>query len=107
LQSNLGQAQQRIKKYANLNKTERTFAEGHKVYLKMHSYRETTLGWVSVTPLVKLTSKWYGAFKVLKQIANTACKLQLSADTQLYDVFHINQLKCHLGKYAVPNQIFH
>jgi hypothetical protein len=106
LPSNLGQAQQQIKKYANLNKTERTFAEGRKVYLKMHSYPETTLGWVCVTPLVKLTSKWYGTFKVLKQIANTACKLQFPVDTQLHDVFHINQLKCHLGKYAVPNQIF-
>jgi hypothetical protein len=44
LQNNLLQAQQRMKKYADLQRTERTFDVGAMVYLKMQPYRETALG---------------------------------------------------------------
>ena len=44
LQQNLAQAQQRMKKFADQNRTEREFAEGDVVYLKMQPYREIALG---------------------------------------------------------------
>ena len=62
LQHNLTQAQQKMKRYADMNRTERTFEEGDMVYLKMQPYRETALG---LRNSLKLNSKWYGPFKVL------------------------------------------
>jgi hypothetical protein len=69
LQQNLAQAQHYMKKYADKNRTERTFALGDMVYLKMQPHREHALG--QGNPL-KLTSKWYGPFKITQLVGNRA-----------------------------------
>jgi hypothetical protein len=100
LQTNLLQAQERMKKFADANRTEQTFELGDFVYLKMQPYRETSLG---LRNSLKLTSKWYEPFLILQKIGKVAYRLQLPSDAQIHDVFHVNQLKKHLGKHAIPN----
>jgi hypothetical protein len=104
LHGNLLQAHNRMKKYADANRTERTFLVGDMVYLKMQPYRETTLG---LRNALKLTSKWHGPFKFLQRIGNVAYKLLLPQGTQIHDGFHVNQLKKHLGHATIPNPKLH
>jgi hypothetical protein len=72
LQQNLLQAQQRMKKYAAMNRTERKFSEGDMVYLKMQPYRETDLG---LRNALKLSSKYYGPFHILKTVGKVSYQL--------------------------------
>lgn len=100
LQHNLSQAHAKMKKYADMKRTERRFQEGDVVYLKMQPYRENALG---LRNALKLNSKYYGPFKILQKIGRVAYNLLLPQDAQIHDVFHVNQLKKHLGPSVVPN----
>jgi hypothetical protein len=101
IKENLTQAQARMKRYADAKRTERSFDLGDMVYLRMQPYRMASFG---LCQSIKLTSKYYGPFRVLEKIGSLAYKLLLPEGVGIHPVFHVSQLKKHLGPRAVPVQ---
>jgi hypothetical protein len=99
IKQNLLVAQERMKKYADKNRTERHLEVGDMAYIKLQPYRHTALG---IHNSLKLHSKFYGPFKVLQKISQVAYKLLLPDNCGTHPVFHISQLKKHIGAKVVP-----
>lgn len=95
----LHKAQARIKHQADKHRSEREFSVGDMVYPKIQPYRHISL---STHKSLKLHSKFYGPFRVLERIGPAAYKLLLPESSLLHNVFHVSQLKKHLGPRAVP-----
>jgi hypothetical protein len=68
-------------------------------YLKRQPYRHNSLG---IHKEIKLHSKYYGPFKVLQRIGQVAYKLLLPDGCSIHPVFHVSQLKKHIGNKVVP-----
>jgi hypothetical protein len=100
LKQHLAQATARMKKFADRNRSERTLTVGDMVYLKMQPYRMAAFG---LRGAIKLHSKFYGPFRVLQPIGNRAYKLLLPDGVQIHPVFHVSQLKKHIGPTVIPN----
>lgn len=98
--SPLIKAQERINKYANKKRTEREFAVGDMAYLKIQPYRHTSL---NLHRSLKLHPKFYGPFRVMENIGQVAYKLLLPNGCQLHPMFHVSQLKKHLGSKVIPS----
>uniref|UniRef100_A0A0A9BGZ9 Integrase catalytic domain-containing protein n=1 Tax=Arundo donax TaxID=35708 RepID=A0A0A9BGZ9_ARUDO len=65
LKYNLSQAQARMKKYADRNRSERSFNVGDFIYLKMQPYHQVAFG---LRGSLKLATKFYGPFMILEKI---------------------------------------
>jgi ribosomal protein L21E len=100
IRESLLKAKDRMRKYANRRRKEREFEEGDMVYLRIQPYRHTSL---SLHRSLKLHSKYYGPYRVLKRIGEVAYRLLLPPGTQLHPVFHVSQLKKHIGAKVVPS----
>jgi hypothetical protein len=64
-------------------------------YLKLQPYMHNALG---VHKSLKLHSKFYGAFKVIHRVGQAAYKLVLPEGCAIHPVFHVSQLKKHIGE---------
>lgn len=100
LKENLAQAQGRMKKYADRKRLERQFEVGDMVYLRMQPYRMAAF---RIRQAMKLTTKFYGPYRILEKIGRVAYKLQLPVNVGIHHVFHVSQLKKHLGSHAIPS----
>ncbi|XP_026439744.1 uncharacterized protein LOC113338566 [Papaver somniferum] len=89
-----------MKLYADSSRVERTFQEGDLVYLKLQPYRQDS---VSLRRNFKLSSKYYGPFKVLHKVGVVAYKLDLPSHSRIHPVFHVSQLKQHIGMKHNPS----
>jgi hypothetical protein len=69
LENNLAQAQAKIKKYADMKRTERQFSIGDMVYLKLPPFRHNAFG---LHQNLKLTTMFYGPFRILDKIGVVA-----------------------------------
>lgn len=99
LKDNLVRAQSRMKRYADLKRSERTFAVGDWVYLRLQPYRQS---YVSQSRNLKLSPRFYGPFQIEARIGEVAYKLHLPSDARVHPLFHVSQLKCKLGTHCVP-----
>jgi hypothetical protein len=99
IKQNLQLAQERMKKNADKHRSERELTVGDMAYLKLQPCRHTSLG---IHKSINLHSKFYGPFKVLQKIGNVAYKLLLPDSCNIHPVFHVSQLKRHVGPKVIP-----
>jgi hypothetical protein len=108
IQQHLLRAQQRIKSQADKGRTEREFAVGDMVYLKLQPYVQS-----SVAPRAahKLSFKFFGPYMILARVGKVAYKLQLPSSATIHPVIHVSQLKRAVGNRpvsaALPDTLSH
>lgn len=74
LKENLSKAQERMTWYVNKKRSDREFCVGDEVFLKIQPYRKST---IHRRNNQKLSSKYYGPYKVLQRIGKVAYRLEL------------------------------
>jgi ribosomal protein L21E len=93
LRSNLQQAQQRMKRYADLKRSEREFEVGQMVYLRLQPYRQQS---VTTKRSLKLSPRFYGPFQIVRKVGKVAYELDLPVTARIHPVVHVSQLKLKL-----------
>ncbi|KAL0315333.1 UNVERIFIED_CONTAM: Transposon Ty3-G Gag-Pol polyprotein [Sesamum radiatum] len=99
LKDNLHQAQQRMKIYVDRKKSEREFALGDEVFLKLQPYRQTS---VSLRKQLKLSAKHFGPYKIIEKVGKVAYKLELPPGSKIHPVFQVSLLKKKVGSKYFP-----
>jgi hypothetical protein len=90
LQQHLQRAREHMKATTDKKRTDRVFAVGDWVYLKLQPYMQRTLATRS-NP--KLAFRYFGPFQVLQRVGATSYKLDLPESCKIHPVIHVSQLR--------------
>lgn len=88
-----------MKFYADKLILERTLKVGDQVYLKLQPYCQSS---INVRHNVKITAKYHGPYTVLQKVGPVAHHLDLPSGSQIHPLFHVSQLKRHVGPTIQP-----
>lgn len=90
VKQHLAHAQSRMKCQADKGRSERSFAVGDMVFLKLQPYMQLSLARHANN---KLSIKFFSPFKILQKIGQVAYKLEIPSQAAIHPVFHVSQLK--------------
>lgn len=88
-----------MKSDADQKRTDREFAIGDWVFLRLQPYRQHFL--VALKNL-KLSPRFYGPYQILERIGQVGYKLDLPVNSNSHPVFHVSLLKKTLGQHTSP-----
>jgi hypothetical protein len=94
IRQHLNRAKQRMKKQADMHRSERQFQLNELVYVKIQPYVQSSLAQRSNQ---KLSFKFFGPYRTLERIGLVAYRLELPASSSVHPVFHVSQLKKSVG----------
>ena len=97
LKDHLTRAQDKMKNYADKNRSPRQFQVGDSVFLKLQPYAQSS---VANRPFPKLAFKFFGPYKIVEKIGQAAYKLELPPHAQIHPMFHVSQLKSSVPDYT-------
>ena len=101
LKHQLHRAQQRMKHFADKRRSEKEFAVGDQVYLRLQPYIQT---YVAQQGNHKWSYRFFGPFTIVAKVGVVANKLNLPEDSKIHPVVHVSQLKKHVPAEAVVDE---
>lgn len=100
LKENLHTAMNRMKKYADMHRSERKFEIGD---LRMQPFRNAPN---QLRKQTKLSFKYFGPYRVMQKVGEVTYKLDLPNGCRLHPVFHVSKLKKQIkNKYTPQEQL--
>ncbi|WVZ18576.1 hypothetical protein V8G54_005898 [Vigna mungo] len=102
LEYHLSRAQDLMTQQANKKRKEVDVKVGDWVYLKIRPHRQSTMP-TRLHP--KLSTRYFGSFKILQQVGNVAFRLELPESARIHSVFHASQLKKAVGDQKVEKNL--